>query len=281
MRKLIAAFVALAALPAAAHAGPVFPTAADDPTGLVMHRGPDAGSPRVGKVPSGGKVEVLCQTDGTSQSDPKYGTSTLWDQVKNVADGSVGFVTDLYVLTNQDRVPGVPPCGGQQPPPPPGAGKPGWVPPQYWTLIQDAAVKERLDPRLLAGQLWVESKFNPTICSEAGACGIAQFRPGTWRQGWNPYRGQAKGYLDPRFAIPAQARMMHNLLDSARSKDGAAIKARMARRSDIPRERLDRINFGDPYQLALMAYHAGWDLSGWGPRTANYPLNITDKARQP
>ena len=277
---ILAVIAAAAALPAAAHAGPVFPTAADDPTGLVMHQRPDAGSARTGKVPAGGKVEVLCQTDGTSQSDPKYGTSTLWDRVKNVADGRVGFVTDLYVISNQDRIAGVPPCGGT-PPPPPGAGKPAWVPGQYWTLIQDAAAKEGLDPRLVAGQLQIESKFNPTVCSEAGACGIAQFLPQTWRGKWNPYRDKPKGYLDPRFAIPAQARFMHNLRQTARTKNGGAIKARMSKRSDIPAATLNAINFKDPYQLALMGYHAGWDLSGWGPRTAKYPVNITNQARQP
>ena len=276
----IAIAAAIAALPAVANAGPVFPTAADDPTGLVMHERPDAGSPRTGKVPSGAQVEVLCQTEGTSQSDPKYGTSNLWDQVKNLADGRVGFVTDLYVLSNQDRIAGVPPCGAA-PPPPPGAAAPGWVPAQYWTLIQDAGAKEGLDPRLLAGQLMIESRFRPTVCSEAGACGIAQFLPQTWRGKWNPYRGEPKGYLDPPFAIPAQARFMKNLLQTSRTKDGGAIKSRMSKRSDIPRATLNAINFGDPYQLALMAYHAGWDLSGWGPRTAKYPVNITNQARQP
>ena len=95
---IAAVVAALSAVPATAAAGPVFPTANDDASGLVMHERPDAGSPRTGKVPSGGQVEVLCQTTGTRQSDRKYGTSSLWDQVRNVADGRVGFVTDLYVL---------------------------------------------------------------------------------------------------------------------------------------------------------------------------------------
>jgi hypothetical protein len=276
---LIGAVAALAALPATAAAGPVFPTAADDPTGLVMHQDPDSGSPRTGTVPSGGNVEILCQVDGTSESDPKYGTSRLWDRVKNVADGTVGYVTDLYVLSNQDRIDGVPTC--DVPPPPPGGARPSWVPAEYWTLLQDAAVKEALDAKLLAGQLKVESNFDPDVCSEAGACGIAQFLPGTWRGDWNPYRDQPEGYFDPRLAIPAQARFMHNLLETARTKDGAAIKAQMASRGDIPAETLDAIDFNDPYQIALMAYHAGWDLSGWGPRTAKYPVNITSQARRP
>jgi hypothetical protein len=273
---------AVGVVPATASAGPVFPTANDDPTGLVIHKAPGSASPRVGKVPSGGKVEVLCQTNGTTESDPKYGTTNIWDKVKNLRDGRVGFVTDLYVLSNQNRIAGVGACGSTPPPPPPGqAAKPSWVPPQYWTILQEAATKERLNPKLLAAQLQIESGFNPTVCSEAGACGIAQFLPGTWRGSWNPYGNIRRGYLDPRFAIPAQARYMRRLLDRARNEDGAAIRRRLVRRDDIPRETINAINFNDSYQIALMAYHGGWDLSGWGPRTSSYPVKITAQARVP
>jgi uncharacterized protein YraI len=104
------------ALPAAATAGPVYKTAADDATPLVMHAGPNTGSPRVGAVPAGASVEVLCQTSGQSLSDPKYGRTSLWDRVSY--GGAVGFVTDLYVLTNVDRIPGVPDCNASPAPAP-------------------------------------------------------------------------------------------------------------------------------------------------------------------
>ena len=274
----LAAVLALAVVPSTASAGPVFPTAADDATGLVMHAAASSTSPRVGNVPAGASVEVLCQTSGSRVSDPKYGASSLWDQVRY--NGSTGFVTDLYVLSGQDRIAGVGACDNA--PTPPGGGtaqRPSWVPAQYWPMLTSAAAKEGLDVRMLAAQLKIESNFRPTVCSEAGACGIAQFLPQTWRGSWNPHRNQSKGYNNPTYAIPAQARYMHDRLVTARSKDAAAIRARMARRRDIPASTLNAINFRDPYQIALMAYHGGWDLSGWGPRTAKYPVNISAQAR--
>jgi uncharacterized protein YraI len=287
----LAAVGALAAIPSVAAAGPSFPTAADDASGLMIRSNPNDAGSRIGKVPSGASVEVLCQTTGPSVSDRKYGTTTIWDRISY--GGTTGYVTDLYVLSNQDRIAGVGSCddgapagpigSGLPPTPAPGPGaaaRPSWVPAQYWPTIQAAAAKEGLDARLLAAQLKIESNFRPTVCSEAGACGIAQFLPSTWKQSWNPNRGVAKGYDSPAYAIPSQARFMHRLLDTARTKDPAAIRARVARRSDVPRSTLNAIDFGDRYQLALMAYHGGWDLSGWGPRTAKYPVNIVAQSRK-
>jgi uncharacterized protein YraI len=286
VRKFITiagSLLALAVMPATALAGPVFPTAHDDATGLSMHSAPNESSPRVGRVPAGGSVEVLCQVNGQRESDPKYGTSTLWDSVQY--GGVTGYVTDLYVLTNVDRIAGVPTCGSGAPAPPSTSipAKPSWVPAQYWPKLIQSAVLYRLDPHLLAAQLRIESGFRPTICSNQGACGIAQFLPSTFRQSWNVYRNAcgSKGYLNPNCAIPAQALMMSRLRNDPRSANGAAIRARMARRSDVPASVLAQINFADRYQVALMAYHAGWDLSGWGPKTARYPVNIVAQARRP
>jgi uncharacterized protein YraI len=283
-----AAALAAAAMPAAASAGPVFPTASDDPSGLVMHATPSRDGARVGRIPAGGSVEVLCQTTGSQESDPKYGTSSIWDQVKFTGDGTVGFVTDLYVLSNQDHIAGVGACGGAAPAPGPGpapgpsdGARPSWVPAQYWPILTGAAAKEGLNARLLAAQLKIESQFRTSVCSESGACGIAQFLPSTWQGSWNPYRDQAgpKGYNNPTFAIPAQARYMHLRLATARTKNAGAIRARLARRKDVPAATLNAINFNDPYQIALMSYHGGWDLEGWGPRTSKYPVNIVAQAR--
>jgi transglycosylase-like protein with SLT domain len=288
VRKFITiagSLVALALLPAAASAGPVFPTAHDDESGLTMHAAPNETSARVGRVPAGASVEVLCQASGQRETDPKYGASTLWDNVRYA--GVTGYVTDLYVLTNVDRIPGVPTCGaGGSPPPPPSSSipaRPSWVPAQYWPKIIQSGILRGIDPRLLAAQLRIESGFRPTICSGQGACGIAQFLPGTWRQSWNVYRDScgSRGYLNPNCAIPAQALLMQRLRNDSRSANGAAIRARMARRSDVPRDVLNRINFADRYQVALMAYHAGWDLSGFGPKTARYPVNIVAQAGRP
>jgi SH3 domain-containing protein len=119
-----AAIAAMAAIPAVASAGPVYPTAHDDNTALAMHSAPNSSSARVGGVPAGASVEVLCQVGGERASDRKYGTTTLWDQVRS--GNTVGYVTDLYVLTNVDRIPGVPTCGtGATPAPPPPPPAPG------------------------------------------------------------------------------------------------------------------------------------------------------------
>jgi Transglycosylase SLT domain len=168
-------------------------------------------------------------------------------------------------------------------PPSPTAARPGWVPARYWPLLTSAAAREGLDARVLAAQLKIESNFRPTVCSRAGACGIAQFLPGTWRGSWNPYLGVAgpRGYNNPTYAIPAQARYMLLRLRKARTVNGAALRARLARRHDIPASTLKAIDFSDPYQIALMAYHGGWGLDGWGPRTAKYPVTIMAQARRP
>ena len=53
--------------------------------------------------------------------------------------------------------------------------------------ITDAANKYGIKPEIAIAQIWQESKFNPKVCSHAGACGIAQFMPGTAKRfGVNP-----------------------------------------------------------------------------------------------
>ena len=49
-----------------------------------------------------------------------------------------------------------------------------WVGP-----IQQIAMAEGLDPRLLASLVWVESRFDPHAVSPKGAVGLAQVMPGT------------------------------------------------------------------------------------------------------
>lgn len=55
------------------------------------------------------------------------------------------------------------------------------VPSQYQATIQSAASQYGIPADLLAGVIASESNFNPsgTNCSRSGACGIAQFIPGT------------------------------------------------------------------------------------------------------
>lgn len=99
---------------------------------------------------------------------------------------------------------------------------PSFVPAEYRQTILAAATKWNVSAALLAGQLMVESGFDPNAGSPAGARGIAQFMPGTAASYGlrNPF--------DPAEAIDAQGHLMSDLL----------------------------AKFGDP-QLALAAYNAG------------------------
>jgi len=114
--------------------------------------------------------------------------------------------------------------------------KPGSVPAQFVPLIEHAAgaCDQGLTPPELASQLKHESGFDPNAQSSQGAQGIAQFTDdppghGTWST-W----GHGSPF-DPAAAIDAQGRFMCSLMVQAKA---AA--------------------WGDPWQLALAAYNAGW-----------------------
>lgn len=112
------------------------------------------------------------------------------------------------------------------------------VPQEYRKPIKQAAQEcPELSPRLLAAQIDQESGFDPRAKSKAGAEGIAQFVPDTWSR-WGrdlDGDGMADPY-NPREAIDAQARLMCFLIFEAQASG------------------ID----GDPIDLALAAYNAGW-----------------------
>ena len=87
-----------------------------------------------------------------------------------------------------------------------GGTLPPFVPAAYRGLIVRAAQRWNVGAALLAAQLYVESGFDPSARSPAGAQGIAQFMPGT---------AAALGLADPfdaPAAIDAQAHLMRDLL---------------------------------------------------------------------
>jgi hypothetical protein len=96
---------------------------------------------------------------------------------------------------------------GRNPRAAPRAGAlPAWTPAQYRPTILAASIRFKISAALLAAQLKQESGFDPRARSGAGAQGIAQFMPGTAR---------AMGLrdpFDPEQAIPAQAKLMSQLL---------------------------------------------------------------------
>jgi hypothetical protein len=112
------------------------------------------------------------------------------------------------------------------------------VPDPYRSLLEQAASAcAGLPPEVLAAQLMQESGFDPSATSLAGAVGIAQFMPATWTAwGRDADRNGVASPFDPADAIDAQGRLMCDLL-------------RRAEASTLP---------GDPLQLALAGYNAGW-----------------------
>jgi hypothetical protein len=103
---------------------------------------------------------------------------------------------------------------------------------------------------LLAAQLSAESGFNPRAVSRVGAMGIAQFMPGTWESRGRDEDGRGSpDAFDPADAIPAQARFMCELY-------------RKAANSGLP---------GDPVELALAGYNAGWGAVEAAKGVPNFP----------
>lgn len=124
----------------------------------------------------------------------------------------------------------------------PGAAlRPGAVPVPYGALILAVGRQCPAVPaRVLAAQLEAESGFDAAAVSPAGAQGIAQFMPATWRRwGRDEDRDGTADPFDPADAIPAQARYDCALAEQLR-----------------PAVDSDRLA-GDLTDLMLAAYNAG------------------------
>jgi cell wall-associated NlpC family hydrolase len=85
--------------------------------------------------------------------------------------------------------------------------RPGSVPAQLADLVRNAGRRcTEAPPSVLAAQLEAESAWNPTARSPAGALGIAQFLPGTWRRWGRDADGDGLASpWTPADAIAAQA----------------------------------------------------------------------------
>ncbi|MBO0811666.1 MAG: C40 family peptidase [Microlunatus sp.] len=137
---------------------------------------------------------------------------------------------------------------------------PGSVPRDYETFITAAGMRcPEITAPLIAAQLEQESGFNPRTVSPAGAEGIAQVTPATWRIWGADHSGDGVADVwNPEDAIGSQADYMCGLVDLIRSW--------------IARGQVD----GDVLELALAGYNAGpgWVLQARGmpqiPETLSY-----------
>ncbi len=111
------------------------------------------------------------------------------------------------------------------------------VPPDLIPLFQEAAtVYGVLTAAQLAGQARVESKFNRLAVSAAGARGLMQFLPETWKQ--FGVDGNADGManpLDPADAIPSAAHYEAHLADVVQKLPGDRVSLILAAYNAGPR----------------------------------------------
>ena len=82
------------------------------------------------------------------------------------------------------------------------------VPPHLAAVINEAAARHGVDPRLVAAVARRESAFNVNAMSQVGACGLMQLMPATAK-----YLG-VTNIFDPRENVFAGTRYLRTLLDT-------------------------------------------------------------------
>ena len=143
------------------------------------------------------------------------------------------------------------------------------VPDEYLVDVQKAgSICSEVTPQIIAAQLDAESGWNPLASSPAGAQGIAQFMPDTWKVHGQDGDGDGKAdILNPHDAIWSQGNYMCLMVDNVKKLKAAGS--------------ID----GDITELALAAYNAGLgavsDHGGVPPyaETREYVNRIIEWAR--
>ncbi len=102
--------------------------------------------------------------------------------------------------------------------------------------IEQAATKHRIDPDLLRGMVWVESRFDPRAQSPAGARGLMQLMPAT-AAGLAPrvnQSGRANAF-DPQFNVLAGTLYLSDMLARYRGDVVLALAAYNAGPGNVDR----------------------------------------------
>ena len=123
-----------------------------------------------------------------------------------------------------------------------GSGISARVPAEYASdVLRAGAICQGITPALIAAQIDVESGWNPRAQSSAGAMGISQFMPQTWAAVGKDGDGDGKAdIMNPHDAILTQGHYMCDQYSRAQSDINAGTLS------------------GDPIDLALAAYNAGY-----------------------
>ena len=104
------------------------------------------------------------------------------------------------------------------------------VPDQYRALILSSAQRcPQLPASVLAAQIATESSWDATAVSGAGAKGIAQFMPQTWKDyGIDADHDGKADPMNPADAIPSAASFMCTLFDEVSSVSGDKVSLALA-----------------------------------------------------
>lgn len=177
-----------------------------------------------------------------------------------VAALPVGLVLMVVIMMGGGgTVPKPPDCGGTGPTT--GKLNPSGIPSQFVSLVVKAGKRCKEFPApVIAAQIQQESGWNPRAVSSAGAQGLAQFMPGTWRT-----FGHGSPF-DPAAALDAQSQYDCSL---------AAVLRKWTEQGRVQ---------GNVTKLALGAYNAGLgavDAAGGipqNPQTQAYVPKIMNMA---
>jgi len=146
---------------------------------------------------------------------------------------------------------------------------PTWVPVSYRDWVQGAAQGTGLPAALVAAQIQVESHFNPNVTSPAGAQGIAQFMPTTFKA-----YGKGSPY-NPTDAQGAYINYMNYLLSQYNGNVRDALAAYNAGQGNIQAG----YGYADGIMKSAGVSSSATDTGGYGgTRPGGQPVGASQQA---